>query len=48
MPGPGTSFVKIGETKHLPPTFSFQYHFLPDGQFQPYAGLGLNLSLIHI
>lgn len=39
---PGTPFVKIGETKHLPPTFSFQYHFLPDGMFQPYAGLGLN------
>jgi outer membrane protein len=37
--------VKIGETKHLPPTFSIQYHFLPDGKFQPYAGLGLNYTL---
>lgn len=37
--------VKIGETKHLPPTFSFQYHFLPDGTFRPYAGLGLNYTV---
>lgn len=37
--------VKLGETKHLPPTFSFQYHFLPDGKFQPYVGLGLNYTL---
>lgn len=39
----GTS-VRLAETKHLPPTFSIQYHFLPDGQFQPYAGLGLNYT----
>jgi outer membrane protein len=37
--------VKIGETKHLPPTFSFQYHFNPDGNFMPYAGLGLNYTM---
>lgn len=33
---------KIAETDHLPPTVSIQYHFLPDGQFQPYVGAGLN------
>jgi outer membrane protein len=37
--------VKIGKTKHLPPTFSIQYHFIPDGKFQPYVGLGLNYTL---
>ncbi|MBT8108144.1 MAG: outer membrane beta-barrel protein [Gammaproteobacteria bacterium] len=36
--------VKLGETKHLPPTFSFQYHFMPDANFMPYAGLGLNYT----
>ena len=34
--------VKLGETKHLPPTFSVQYHFVPDGRFQPYVGAGIN------
>jgi outer membrane protein len=36
---------KIAETDHLPPTFSLQYHFLPDGAFQPYVGLGLNMTI---
>jgi outer membrane protein len=36
--------VKFGETKHLPPTFSVQYHFNPGGTFMPYAGLGLNYT----
>ena len=33
---------KIASTDHLPPTFSVQYHFMPDGKIQPYAGLGFN------
>lgn len=36
---------KLGETKHLPPTLSFQYHFLPHQTFRPYAGLGLNYTI---
>ena len=36
--------TKIAETDHLPPTFSIQYHFLPDGTFQPYVGAGLNYT----
>jgi outer membrane protein len=36
---------KLGETKHLPPTLSFQYHFLPNQSFRPYAGLGLNYTI---
>ncbi len=37
--------TKLGETKHLPPTVSVQYHFMPDGTFHPYAGIGLNYTL---
>jgi len=32
----------IGTFKHLPPTLLAQYHFTPDQQFSPYAGIGLN------
>ena len=34
--------LQIAETRHLPPTFSLQYHFLPEGRFQPYVGVGVN------
>jgi outer membrane protein len=36
--------VKIAETDHLPPTFSMQYHFLPNGTLQPYVGAGVNYT----
>lgn len=34
----------VGETKHLPPTLSLQYHFLPDSKVRPYVGVGLNYT----
>ena len=34
----------VGSTKHLPPTLSVQWHFLPGAQFQPYVGAGLNYT----
>jgi len=37
---PGTAAT----VTHLPPTLSIQYHFLPDGMFQPYVGAGVNLT----
>lgn len=37
---------KVGEVKHLPPTFSLQYHFATAGKFRPYVGAGLNYTLI--
>ena len=40
-----TGSVKLGETKHLPPTFSLQYHFNTNGAFHPYVGAGLNYTL---
>ena len=36
---------KVGKTKHLPPTLSLQYHFLPDATFQPYVGAGVNYTI---
>jgi outer membrane protein len=35
---------KVGETKHLPPTLSLNYHFLSDATVQPYVGLGVNYT----
>jgi len=40
----GDGSVPFGEVEHLPPTFSVQYHFLPDATFQPFVGLGLNYT----
>lgn len=36
----------VGTFKHLPPTLTLQYHFLPDGQFRPYVGAGINYTAI--
>lgn len=35
---------KLGETKHLPPTLSLQYHMMPGAAFRPYVGVGLNYT----
>ena len=37
---------KIGTFKHLPPTLSLQYHFLPGADIQPYVGAGVNYTRI--
>jgi outer membrane protein len=34
----------IGYVDVLPPDFMAQYHFLPDGPFDPYVGAGINLT----
>lgn len=36
--------VGIGSVKHLPPTLTLQYHFLPAGTVRPYVGAGLNYT----
>jgi len=36
---------KVGSTKHLPPTVSVVYYFLPDAPVQPYIGAGINYTL---
>jgi outer membrane protein len=35
----------IGTFKHLPPTLTVQYHFMPASQFSPYVGAGVNYTL---
>ncbi len=35
---------KVGSTKHLPPTFSVQYHFNPQGKIRPLLGVGVNYT----
>jgi outer membrane protein len=37
----GTS---IGSIKHLPPTLTVQYHFMPEATFRPYVGAGINYT----
>lgn len=36
--------TKIGTLKHLPPTLSLQYHFLPEASVRPYVGAGINYT----
>ena len=36
--------VPFGEVEHLPPTFTLQYHFSPQADFQPFVGIGLNYT----
>ena len=33
-----------GSLNELPPTLTFQYHFMPDAQFRPYIGAGFNYT----
>ncbi len=35
---------KIAEVRTLPPTITLQYHFQPDADIRPYAGLGVNYT----
>ena len=35
---------KVGQTKHLPPTFTLQYHFNSQGTVSPLLGLGVNYT----
>jgi len=35
---------KVAEIKHLPPTFSLQYHWSNETAFSPYVGFGLNYT----
>jgi outer membrane protein len=38
--------AKIGTFKHLPPTLTAQYHFLPGADINPYVGAGVNYTLL--
>lgn len=43
-PDLGGDIGRIGKTRHLPPTLSLQWHFLPDAAVQPYVGVGVNYT----
>ncbi|WP_407646613.1 OmpW/AlkL family protein [Caenimonas koreensis] len=34
----------IGSLRHLPPTLTVQYHFMPQGSVRPYVGAGVNYT----
>ncbi|MGO9037966.1 MAG: OmpW/AlkL family protein [Steroidobacteraceae bacterium] len=38
--------TQIGTFKHLPPVLTAKYNFLPDNNFQPYFGVGINFTII--
>ena len=38
--------ANIGTFKHLPPVLTLKYDFLPNSDFQPYIGVGVNFTLI--
>jgi outer membrane protein OmpA-like peptidoglycan-associated protein len=40
------SGTAIGTFKHLPPVLTAKYDFLPDHDFQPYVGAGVNVTII--
>jgi outer membrane protein len=37
---------EIGSFKHLPPTLTVKYNFLPESAFRPYVGVGVNYTRI--
>ena len=40
----GAGVGKLGDTKHLPPTVTAQYHFDTGSKLHPYAGIGVNYT----
>ena len=38
---------EIADTMVLPPTLTLQYHFMPDGAFSPYVGVGVNYTIFY-
>lgn len=39
--------VDLGQVSLLPPTLTFQYHFLPEQAFNPYVGAGVNYTFFY-
>lgn len=36
-----------GSLRHAPPTFTLQYHFRPEAPIRPYAGVGVNYTMVY-
>ena len=43
--GSALGVVDLGHVWALPPTLTFQYHFLPRERFSPYVGAGVNYTV---
>jgi len=43
---PGVGAVALGSFKHLPPTLTVKYNFMPGQDFRPYVGIGVNVTFI--
>lgn len=41
------SGIDLGDTWILPPTLTAQYHFMPEEDFRPYVGAGLNYTFFY-
>ena len=41
------SGIDLGDVWLLPPTLTLQYHFMPDAQFRPYIGAGINYTIFY-
>ncbi len=39
--------VDLGHIWLLPPTLTLQWHFLPDGELNPYVGAGVNYTIFY-
>jgi len=44
---PGTGGYDVIDAWALPPTLTLQYHFMPDSNVRPYAGIGLNYTIFY-
>jgi len=45
--GPTKADVDLGSVYLLPPTLTLQYHFMPDTDFKPYLGAGINYTIFY-
>lgn len=43
----GLGELDLGDVMILPPTLTMQYHFMPEEQFRPYAGAGVNYTFFY-
>jgi outer membrane protein len=44
---PSDGDQSLGSVDLLPPTLVAQWHFMPDGKFKPYVGVGLNATFFY-
>ncbi len=47
LPPTGTGGRDVIDAWALPPTLTFQYHFIPESNFRPYVGVGLNYTIFY-